>query len=136
MTDETILQLGDRLYFTGNFDCINDLMNIKGLIPSTQKINMTDITNERVRLVEVSIPETSSLVNQTVKSARFRNVFGSVVVAIRRNDVNLEGHLGSIRLKGGDNLVMITTGEPDELASLKDLHVFNSQRSEVPETYL
>lgn len=127
VTDETILQLGDRLYFTGNFDCINDLMNIKGLIPSTQKINMTDITNERVRLVEVSIPETSSLVNQTVKSARFRNVFGSVVVAIRRNDVNLEGHLGSIRLKGGDNLVMITTGEPDELASLKDLHVFNSQ---------
>lgn len=128
VTDETILRLGDRLYFTGTFDCINDLMNIKGLVPSTQKINMADITNERVRLVEVSIPDTSSLVNQTIKSARFRNVFGSVVVAIRRNDVNLEGRLGTIRLKGGDNLVMITTGEPDELASLKDLHVFNSQQ--------
>ncbi|WP_048000612.1 SLC13 family permease [Lactiplantibacillus herbarum] len=127
VVESTVLRLGDRLYFTGTFDCINDLMRIKGLVPSTQKIDMADITSEGARLVEVSVPDTSSLVNQTIKSSRFRNVFGSVVVAIRRNGENLENRLGSIRLKGGDNLVMLTTGEADELDTLKDLHVFNVQ---------
>lgn len=127
VTDGTILRLGDRLYFTGSVDCINDLIQIKGLIPSTEKINIEDITNEHARLVEVTIPDTSSLVNQTVKSARFRNVFGSVVVAIHRNTVNLKGQIGRIKLKGGDNLVVITTNEPAEMDNMKDLHVFNVQ---------
>ncbi|RRK10468.1 SLC13 family permease [Lactiplantibacillus garii] len=127
VTDGTVLRLGDRLYFTGAVDSINDLIQIKGLIPSTEKINMDDVTNEHARLLEVTIPDTSSLVNQTVKSARFRNVFGSVVVAIHRNTVNLKGQIGRIKLKGGDNLVVITTNEADEMDNLKDLHVFNVQ---------
>ncbi|WP_318766489.1 SLC13 family permease [Lactiplantibacillus carotarum] len=127
VTDGTVLRLGDRLYFTGSVDCINDLIQIKGLIPSTEKINMADVTNEHARLLEVTIPDTSSLVNQTVKSSRFRNVFGSVVVAIHRNTVNLQGQIGRIKLKGGDNLVIITTSEPAEMDNLKDLHVFNVQ---------
>ncbi|CAM3077563.1 SLC13 family permease [Lactiplantibacillus plajomi] len=127
VTDRTILRLGDRLYFTGSVECISDLVQIKGLIPSTETIAMADIINNHARLLEVSIPETSSLINQTIKSARFRNVFGSVVVAIHRNTVNLQGQLGRIRLRSGDNLVIITTNGPAEMDSLKDLHVFNAQ---------
>lgn len=61
--DEMILQLGDCFYFIGNFDCINDFMNIKGLILSIQKINMIDIINEWVWFVEVFILDMFSLVN-------------------------------------------------------------------------
>ncbi|MFB9768473.1 SLC13 family permease [Lactiplantibacillus modestisalitolerans] len=127
VTNATILREGDRLYFTGPAQVVNDLVQIKGLLPSTEQIDMADITNETARLVEVSIPETSSLVNRSIKSSRFRNVFDSVVVAINRNTVNLQGQLGRIRLKAGDSLVVITTRDPEEMAHLADLHVFNVQ---------
>ena len=127
VTGSTALRLGDRLYFTGTVDCISDLVQIPGLIPSTEKINMADITNERARLVELTIPDSSRLVNQTVKSTQFRDVYGSVIVAIHRNSVKLQGQIGRIRLKGGDNLVAITNNEPEEMDKIKELHVFNSQ---------
>ncbi|ETY74048.1 sodium:sulfate symporter [Lactiplantibacillus fabifermentans T30PCM01] len=127
VTGSTDLRLGDRLYFTGTVDCISDLVQIPGLIPSTEKINMADITNERARLVELTIPDSSRLVNQTVKSTQFRDVYGSVIVAIHRNSVKLQGQIGRIRLKGGDNLVAITNNEPEEMDKIKELHVFNSQ---------
>jgi len=127
VTDGTILRLGDRLYFTGAVDCIQDLLQIKGLIPSTEKIDMADVTSDRARLVEISIPESSSLINQTVKSAQFRRVYGSVIVAIQRNAVRLHDQIGHIALKGGDNLVAITNNEPAQLETMPDLHVFNVQ---------
>ncbi|AVK62337.1 SLC13 family permease [Lactobacillus sp. CBA3605] len=129
VTDDTILRLGDRLYFTGPVNCINDLLQIKGLIPSTEKINMADITNERARLVEISIPDNSSLINQSVKSANFRNVYGSVIVAIHRNAVKLHEQIGGITLKAGDNLVAITTNEPEQLEAMRDVQVFNVEKT-------
>ena len=127
VTDGTILRLGDRLYFTGAVDCIQDLLQIKGLIPSTEKIDMADVTSDRARLVEISIPDNSSLINQTVKSAQFRWVYGSVIVAIQRNSVRLHDQIGHIALKSGDNLVAITNNEPAQLETMSDLHVFNVQ---------
>lgn len=130
------LQQGDKLYFTGSINEINDLLQIKGLMPSTEKVNMADITNEQAQIVELSIPENSTLINQTVKSANFRNRYGSVIVAIHRNAVQLKGQIGRINLKAGDDLVAITNNDGAQLEAMKDVHVFNTQPTQnVATTY-
>ncbi|WP_412988781.1 SLC13 family permease [Pediococcus siamensis] len=117
----------DRLYFTGSIKEINDLLQIPGLLPSTEKINMVDVTNEHAHLVELSIPDSSALINQTVKSSKFRDAYGGVIVAIHRDSVKLNGQIGKISLKAGDDLVAITNDEPEQLDAMKDLHVVNVQ---------
>lgn len=126
-TENMTLKKNDRLYFTGSVNEINDLLQIPGLQPSTQQIDMRDVTNEHAHLVELSIPDSSALINQTVKSARFRDAYGGVIVAIHRDAAKLNGQIGRISLKAGDDLVAITTNEPKQLDAMKDLHVFNAQ---------
>lgn len=127
VNEDMTIKLHDKLYFTGSVKEINDLLQIPGLQPSTEKIDMVDVTNEHAHIVELSIPDNSALVNQTVKSSNFRDVYGGVIVAIHRDSAKLSGQIGQISLKAGDDLVAITTNEPEQLGSMKDLHVFNER---------
>lgn len=127
VSDDLTVKAGDKLYFTGSVKEVNDLLQIPGLQPSHEKIDMVDVTNDHEHIVELSIPDSSSLVNQTVKSANFRDVYGGVIVAIHRDSAKLTGQIGQINLKAGDDLVAITTNEPEQLKAMKDLHVFDER---------
>lgn len=131
VNEDMTLKRADKLYFTGSVNEVNDLLQIPGLLPSTGHIDMEDVTNEHAHIVELSIPDSSALINQTVKSANFRDVYGGVIMAIHRDSAKLSGQIGKINLKAGDDLVAITTNEPEQLDTMKDLHVFNEQLTKV-----
>ena len=102
VSPKTVLQAGDRLYFTGDIKEIQSLSRLPGLkvtgTPPSGRVND--------HLVEVIVSHTSTLVGKTLKSAEFRSKFDASVVAIRRGHERLNGQLGQIALQVGDTLVL------------------------------
>ncbi len=73
-----------------------------------------------VKLAEVLIPESSDLVGRTIKQARFMERYGLAVAAMHRAGERLTGHLGTLKLRVGD--VLLVEGSPDALRILNDQH--------------
>jgi di/tricarboxylate transporter len=60
-------------------------------------------------LVEAVVSDSSPLLNQTIREARFRNVYDAVVIAVSRNGERLTNvKIGSVALRAGDVLLLET----------------------------
>lgn len=99
----------DRLVFAGETDAISDLLRINGIVASVKKkgepSSFLQPRAER-RLVEVVVSQSCSAVGETVRSSRFRDRYGAVVLASARNGQRIEGNLGNIIIKPGDTLLL------------------------------
>jgi di/tricarboxylate transporter len=80
---ETALRGGDRLIFVGRADTVVDLQSTKGLV-------------------------SSPLVGNTLKMVGFRGTYQAAVVAIHRAGQRVDAKLGSVRLRAGDSLLLLS----------------------------
>ncbi len=114
---------GDTLIFAGNVDAVSDIETL-GLGLSLPKVCSLKAPVKNV--VEALIPTNSSLINKTVKESNFRSRFDAAIVAIHRSGEKLSGKIGSIRLKAGDLLLLLTGNDFEKRASdTSDIYVIS-----------
>ncbi len=99
------LREGDRLVFAGLVDCVIDLMRRPGLRVATNQIDKLESRLGR-RFFEAVVGSQSTLINQSIRGARFRTHFGAAVLAVHRQGVRVEKQLGDIELRAGDTLLL------------------------------
>lgn len=104
---EEILRGGDRLVFAGETEAISDLLRINGIVASInqEKAALSDDRAER-RLVQVVVSQSCSSIGETVRSSRFHDRYGAIVLAVARNGERVSGNLGNIIIKPGDTLLL------------------------------
>lgn len=103
---EEVLLAGDRLVFAGETDAIADLLRINGITASLgDGVPLMEHRDAR-RLVEVVVSQSCAAVGETVRSSRFRDRYGAVVLAVARNGERIPGNLGNIIIKPGDTMLL------------------------------
>ncbi len=109
VNDEEIIYEGDRLLFTGQTDELDDLNSIPGLISDAEAYFDKDFQRIQKKLVEVVVSPQFPGLGTTIKEYNFRSVYRAVVVSIHRNGKRIRSKIGDVRLKVGDNLILLTT---------------------------
>ncbi len=104
-----ILKIDDTVVFAGDTGKIASLVNNKNL--ELYKDKTKSFKNSE--LVELVVSHNSYLEGNTVKEIRFRSEFDAAIIAIRRGNKKLEGKIGSIELKAGD-VLLVLSGEDFE----------------------
>lgn len=102
---------GDRLTFAGRVDLVRDLQHMRGL-RNTEHDHVLTLTNGRTgrTFFEAVVSGASPLVGQTLKEAQFRGRYQAAVLAIHRAGGRVNQKLGSVPLKGGDTLLLLSDG--------------------------
>ncbi len=104
---ETVLHGGDRLTFVGRADTVVDLQAMRGL-GSREREHVREFDTHRHTFFEAVIGAASPLVGKTLKDVGFRGRYQAAVVAIHRAGQRVEAKLGSVRLKAGDTLLLLS----------------------------
>lgn len=104
-SEETLLA-GDRLVFAGETEAVTDLLRINGLTPSAGETTLMQQDRAERRLVEVVVSQSCAAVGETIRSSRFHDRYGAVVMALARNGERIEGNLGNIIIKPGDTMLL------------------------------
>ena len=104
---ETVLHGGDRLTFVGRADTVVDLQAMRGL-SSREREHVREFDTHRHTFFEAVIGAASPLVGKTFKDAGFRGRYQAAVVAIHRAGQRVEAKLGSVRLRAGDTLLLLS----------------------------
>ena len=104
---ETVLHGGDRLTFVGRADTVVDLQAMRGL-SSREWEHVREFDTHRHTFFEAVIGAASPLVGKTLKHVGFRGRYQAAVVAIHRAGQRVEAKLGSVRLKAGDTLLLLS----------------------------
>jgi di/tricarboxylate transporter len=105
---ETKLRGDDRLIFVGVVESVVDLQRIRGLRPATNQVFKLDEPRHERRLVEAVVSGTCPIVGKSVREGRFRNRYEAAVIAVHRDGERIEGKIGDIVLRAGDNLLLET----------------------------
>lgn len=103
VSPQEMLQDNDVLIFAGNIAMLNDLKK-PGLGLTLPK--ECDFTSNNI--AEVVLSNNSSLIGTTVKDADFRGRYDGAILAVHRNGEKLSGKIGTIELKAGDVLLVLT----------------------------
>ncbi len=119
VSPNTVLLENDVLYFAGETETIADLVSENNGLTFPQVGMLKKKIHTQV--VEVVISHNSTLINKTVKEARFRNKYDAAIIAIHRNGEKLKGKIGEIRLKAGDVLLLLAGAD---IASRADIYDF------------
>ena len=102
---QTVIQKDDVLFFAGDLDSISTL-DVEELGLSLPK-NCETSTGRRHDMTEVIVSHNSPLIGRTIKENKFRTQFDGAVLAIHRNGERIWGHLGQVKLKAGDVLLVM-----------------------------
>ncbi|MDH3731387.1 MAG: SLC13 family permease [Acidimicrobiia bacterium] len=106
VTPDTMLHGGDLLHFFGMSDDIVDLQATPGLV-STEHHHVVELDTTRSNYFEAVVGEASPLLGKTLKEIGFRSRYQAAVIAIHRGGHQVDGKLGSIRLRLGDTLLIV-----------------------------
>jgi di/tricarboxylate transporter len=120
-----IIEEGDILSFAGDTNTItNILTRIDGLEPV--ELGMYSKKNN-TNMVEVVLSHNSEMVGKTIKEIGFRGQYDAVVIAVHRNGEKVSGKIGSIRLRSGDVLLLIS-GEDfnSRIKRITDFYILTS----------
>lgn len=115
-----ILHEGDSLIFAGNVESARDLAEEKHLVPGGA--NYFRREGRETTLLEGVVRYDSALAGKSVKELSFRSRFNSAVVAVHRRGQKLSGRIGDVRLRAGDNLLLIT--DPQGMSGLEQSRDF------------
>ena len=104
VTPKITLQANDTLFFTGDLDQVNELLDLfpKGLKTVEEKFEV----DARHDLLEVIIPTNSDLIGRPIKQTNFRARYDAVIVGVQREGQPLKGKIGRLKLQGGDLLLL------------------------------
>ena len=104
VTPKITLQANDTLFFTGDLDQVNELLDLfpKGLKTVEEKFEV----DARHDLLEVIIPNNSDLIGRSLKQTNFRARYDAVIVGVQREGQPLKGKIGRLKLQSGDLLLL------------------------------
>jgi len=117
VSHEEVIQQGDHLMFAGVTTAVADLCDIPGLVPLEE-----DLRGIRQHLVEVVVSANSPVIGRTIKESGFRTKYGPAIIAVHRNGERVLSKVGSIVLRPGDTLLLLTT--PDFMQNWKNSEDF------------
>lgn len=106
VSPEEPLQAGDRLLFVGVVDSVIDLQRVRGLEPATNQVFKLDAPRRERCLIEAVVSNSCPAVGQTIREARFRNMYNAVVIAVARDGARINKKIGDIELQQGDTLLV------------------------------
>lgn len=120
----TVLREGDNLMVEGQREEILKIKDTSGLdIKADAKLSDPTIDAEDIRLVEVIILPRSPLIARTLKGVRFRERYGSQVLAINRRGETIRRKISQVRLQVGD--ILLVQGRQSNLLALADDDTFD-----------
>jgi len=104
VTPKMTLEANDTLFFTGDLDHVNELLDLfpKGLKTVEEKFEV----DARRDLLEVIVPNNSDLVGRPLKQTNFRARYDAVIIGVQRGGQPLQGKIGQIALQAGDLLLL------------------------------
>jgi di/tricarboxylate transporter len=106
---DEVIQLDDRLFFTGLPQTILELQKTPGLeIIEDAHFDLKNYDSDRLKSYEVVVSSSSPLINQKIKESNFREKYNSVIVAIHRNGDRIKEKIGNIHLRAGDTLLLLS----------------------------
>lgn len=100
------LRGGDVLTFAGRVDLVRDLQTLRGLRFADDEPDVAIGTGQT--FFEVVVSEASALVGKTLRGADFRSRYQAAVVAIHRAGARVNEKLGTVELKAGDTLLLLS----------------------------
>jgi len=108
VSPEEILKANDTLFFTGELDHVNHLLDLfpRGLTSLESKFQV-DARND---LLEVIVPNNSDLIGKALKQTDFRSRYDAVIMGVQREGLPLKGKIGSLSLQAGD-LLLLSVGK-------------------------
>lgn len=104
----TRIQAGDRLIFTGLITALTGVQVTKGLTLSMgHPMDVDELKKAHSTIVEAVVSHQSSVLYQSIKQAKFRSLYDAGVIAVHRNNEQLQSKIGDILLKPGDHLLLL-----------------------------
>jgi di/tricarboxylate transporter len=102
-----VLEVDDRLVFTGMVRTILDIQRIPGLAPAEEMTYEIAPNMRRTRrLCEAVVSSSFPELGKTIRNSDFRTRYDAVVVAVHRNGARLRKKIGDIILRPGDTLLL------------------------------
>lgn len=127
----TQLHSGDELLVLGKSDWLEDMVQGQHLILEASNhdrkpdgLDVSQLISPQIVLIEVSIPQGSNLIGNSLAQANFRKQFRANVLAIWRGEKPVRTNFQDIVLKHGDRLlVQASRSQVNKLSGLKDFVV-------------
>jgi K+/H+ antiporter YhaU regulatory subunit KhtT len=117
---DTVLHAQDVLLVEGHYDRVKELFGV-------HDIEIGDLSREAlshalgdVTCQSIHVDPDADLVGQNLKQLRFRELYGAVVIGIRREQAMFDGDLGAEPLRSGDELLALGTRSQFEDLDLPD----------------
>ena len=104
---DTVLRGGNRLRFVGQAGKVIDLQDRRGL-RSAELNHVAELKDPRVGYFEAVVGSRSPLVGETLRDIGFRSRYQAAVVGIHRSGQLLDAKLGSVPIRVGDTLILVS----------------------------
>jgi di/tricarboxylate transporter len=127
-----VLEPGDQLLVEGRLDQFTELREQQQLVLEDESLNIEKLASAEIGLVEMTLQEGNTLVGKTLRQVGFRDRFGVIVLAIRRQAEVWRTNLESIQLQPQD--VLLVQGycsQLDALGEEPNLQISQLQTAEI-----
>ena len=106
-TNRETIEKGDSLLIRGSVNEIMKLQDEEGLqIKANTLVDDVALSSGESVLIEAVIAPESYLIGKTVKSASFRQRYGAIAVAVRRDGTSLRKKLSEVIFRLGDSVLI------------------------------
>lgn len=120
----TRLKAGDVLVVEATQQDLLKVKDTAGLeIKADVRLSDPDLQDEETALVEAIVLPGSPLIGRTLKSHRFRERYGLLVLGLNQRGVNIVGKISQTPIKLGD--VLLLQGARDQIAARRDERGFH-----------
>lgn len=107
-----VIQVNDRLFFTGIPSTIMELQKIPGLrVIKDPSLDLRHFDSEKVKSFEAVVSSNSPLVGKNVRESNFRGRYDAVIIAIHRSGERIKKKIGDIVLHHGDTLLLLAPSD-------------------------
>lgn len=113
-----VIQAEDMLIVEGRLDQIREMNHWGQLMIETDIMGVDAFFVHEMQVAELQISPTSAYVNQTLSEIGFRNQYGLNVLAIQREDSQINEDLKSQSLKAND--VLVVHGSTTQMAAFQN----------------
>ena len=115
---QVMIEEGDTLLVEGKVDTLLKVKKIEGIeIRGNLDLEKLPLSDATLKIAEVLIAPTSTLIGRTLKQADFRRRFGLPVLAIHRHGQSLREKIGDVPLRLGD--LLLVEGPADSMEMLR-----------------
>ena len=128
----TVLQAGDELLVQGRLSRFDDLRRWSRLRIERETPVLRQMLASQVERLELIVAEKSTLAGEPLRPADFRQRYGAIVLAVRRDDTVRRARLSETLVKPGDRLLVQCSGETVEfLTQHADFEAVERRASEL-----